>query len=206
MERLERNTIVTAALARLAEYNILLNREKCLFVATSTVFLGHRLSEKGIEPMEDKIKAIKSFRQPTSAEEVRSFLGLVNFTAKFIPNVATLSEPLRRLTKSTVPFEWGHVQREAFEKLKDAMMKPTFLGYATILRIVHRLSPMQAQSVWAQFWCNMMLMINRASFLSHTKASPIRKNDTLRLKRRHMLWYGQSNVTTTIYSADVSNW
>lgn len=126
-EQHDRN--LAAALARLAEYDILLNKEKCIFGTTSTVFLGHRLSEKGIEPTENKIEAIQSFRQPNSAEEVRSFLGLVNFTAKFIPNVATVTEPLRRLTKSAVPFEWGQEQADAFEQLKDAMMKPTILGY-----------------------------------------------------------------------------
>lgn len=125
----EHDRNLTAILARLTEFDILLNKEKCVFGTTNTVFLGHRLSEKGIEATEDKIQAIKSFRQPATSEEVRSFLGLVNFLAKFIPNLATLTEPLRQLMKSNVPFEWGPQQNNAFESLKECMMRPTILGY-----------------------------------------------------------------------------
>lgn len=100
-----------------------------VFGVSSVIFLGHRLSERGVEAAEDKVAAIKSFRRPSSPEEVRSFLGLVNFVAKFIPNVATLTEPLRQLTKSDVPFEWQQQHTKAFNDLRDSMTKPVILGY-----------------------------------------------------------------------------
>jgi len=50
------------------------------------------------------VKAVVDAREPTNAAEVRSFLGLVNFTARFIPDLATVSAPLRQLTKNGEPF------------------------------------------------------------------------------------------------------
>lgn len=83
-EQLER--CVKTVLDRFKEYNILLNHEKCIFSVEEIQFLGHVLSGKGISPANSKVVAIKQFRQPNSSEELRSFLGLVNFVGKFIPD------------------------------------------------------------------------------------------------------------------------
>lgn len=53
------------------------------------------------------LKAVADTRGPESASEVRSFLGLVNYSARFIPDLTMLTEPLRRLTKKGVEFQWG---------------------------------------------------------------------------------------------------
>ena len=50
------------------------------------------------------IEAVVQAKEPTNAEEVRSFLGLANFSARFIPNLASITEPLRELTRKDVPF------------------------------------------------------------------------------------------------------
>jgi len=57
--------------------------------------MGHVLSEKGISPAEEKVKAVFEAREPKSATEVRGFLGLVNFCARFFPDLAITTEPLR---------------------------------------------------------------------------------------------------------------
>lgn len=113
----------------LKEYNVMLNDSKCIFGATELVFLGHKLSAKGIAPTQSKIEAIKNFRIPSSSEEVRSFLGLVNFVGKFIPNLATVTEPLRVLTKKDTKFEWNDSQQVSFEKLKEHLTSELVLGY-----------------------------------------------------------------------------
>lgn len=78
---------------------------------------------------QSKIEAIKNFRIPSSSEEVRSFLGLVNFVGKFIPNLATVTEPLRVLTKKDMKFEWHDSQQSSFEKLKEHLTSELVLGY-----------------------------------------------------------------------------
>ena len=75
------------------------NRDKCQFKMSHLEFRGHILSVRGIGPADIKVKAVVDAREPTNAAEVRCFLGLVNFTARFIPDLATVSEPLRQLTR-----------------------------------------------------------------------------------------------------------
>ena len=82
--------------------------------------MGHLLSARGIGP-EAKIEAVTEARRPETASEIRSFLGLVNFCARFIPDMATLTEPLRRLTMQGVKFNWGAEHDDAFNTLKKKM-------------------------------------------------------------------------------------
>ena len=84
------------------------------FCMTQLIFMGHVLSAQGVSIEEAKVQAVKNARKPENAAEVRSFLGLVNFSAKFIPNLATISEPLRRLTRKSMPFSWQKEHSEAF--------------------------------------------------------------------------------------------
>ena len=77
----------------------------------------------------DKVKAVVEARVPESVSEVRSFLGLVNYSGRFIPDLATLSDPLRRLTKKDVEFQWGPEQAEGFQKLKNELARAEILEY-----------------------------------------------------------------------------
>lgn len=114
---------------RLREFKVTLNREKCQFAVPEIAFLGHILSSTGIRPMQSKVEAVKQFREPNSVEEVRSFLGLVNYVGKFIPNLATVDEPLRRLTQKDFTFHWNQEQQKAFDDLKNWLTSDLVLGY-----------------------------------------------------------------------------
>ena len=61
--------------------------------------------------------------------EVKSFLGLVTFSSRYIPDFSTVSEPLRRLLKTNEPFVWGEEQQESFDKLKSLLADADTLGY-----------------------------------------------------------------------------
>ena len=91
--------------------------------------MGHVLSARGIGPADVKVKAVVDAREPTNAAEVRSFLGLVNFTARFIPELATVSAPLRQLTKSGESFVGGPEQQQSFDELKKRLSSAETLGY-----------------------------------------------------------------------------
>ena len=67
------------------------------------------------------VEAVTAAREPQNAEEVRSFLGLVNLSASFISNLASIAEPLHRLTRKQTPFVWGTEQQGAFDALKDSL-------------------------------------------------------------------------------------
>jgi hypothetical protein len=84
-------------------------------------FMGHILSEHGIGVAESKVTATRDARRPQIVSEVKSFMGLVNFTIRFIPNLTTLGESLNRLMKKEQPFVWGKEQDAAFVKLKEVL-------------------------------------------------------------------------------------
>ena len=92
-------------------------------------FMGHVLSARGIGPADVRVKAVVDAREPRNAGEVRSFLGLVNFTARFIPNLSTVSAPLRQLTKNGEPFVWGPEQKKSFAEIKKRLASTETLGY-----------------------------------------------------------------------------
>ena len=106
---------------RLQDCGLTLNAEKCLFNMDRLVFMGMLLSETGIEPTEHRVKAVLEAGEPKSATDVRSFLGLANYSSRFISHFATLSEPLRRLTRKEIPFNFGPEQKKSFESLKQKM-------------------------------------------------------------------------------------
>ena len=97
-------------LQRLQERQLTVNSKKCLFRMSQLEFMGHVLSKNGIGAAQSKIEAVENTRRPTNAAEVRSFLGLVNYCGRFIPNLATTSEPLRRLMRQPCKWTWGSEQ------------------------------------------------------------------------------------------------
>lgn len=106
-----------------------LNWEKCAFGVSELDFLGHHISEAGISPSQTKVNAVSSFRPPTCESEVRSFLGLANYLNKFIPDLATVAEPLRNLTKKETKFEWSAAHETAFQTIKTRIASATTLGF-----------------------------------------------------------------------------
>ena len=88
---------------------------------TKPLFMGLMLTKKGIGPTEEKVKAVVGAREPQNASAVRSFLGLANYNAPFIPDFATVAEPLRKLTKRGVCFRFGDEQRRPFNELKSRL-------------------------------------------------------------------------------------
>ena len=100
-----------------------------MFNTDRLVFMGTLLSEKGIGPTTDRVKAVLEVEEPKSASDVRSFLGLANYSSQFIPHFATLSEPLRRLTRKETLFEFGPEKKKSFEFLKQKIAEACTLAY-----------------------------------------------------------------------------
>ena len=116
-------------LTRLKDRGLTLNKEKCVFHMPKLTFMGLVLSRQGIGPTEEKVKAVNEACEPQSVSEVKSFLGLFNFNARFIPDLATVGEPLRRPTKKGEPFVFGPEQQAAFAELKRRLTEAETLGY-----------------------------------------------------------------------------
>lgn len=76
-----------------------------------------------MEPTDEKIKAVNEAETPDNVNEVRSFLGLVNYFGRFINNLSTVEEPLRRLTRKNINWHWGSEQESSFQELKQETYK-----------------------------------------------------------------------------------
>ena len=125
----EHDKNLLAVLNRLRERGLTLNASKCQFRLPKLTFFGHDLSRNGVAPSEEKVAAVQNAKPPQNVAEVRSFLGLVQYSAKFLPNFAQVAEPLRRLTRKDQPFVWEEDQQLAFQKLKDLLTRAETLAY-----------------------------------------------------------------------------
>ena len=125
----EHNKNQHVVLQRLRESGLTLNGDKCQFRLPKLTFFGHELSKKGVAPSEEKIAAVVNARAPKNISEVRSFVQLVQYSAKFIPNFSQEAEPLRKLLRKGHVFVWGIAQQKAFERLKQLMSTSRALAY-----------------------------------------------------------------------------
>ena len=87
----DHDKVLKMVLKRLRDKGLVLNKKKCVFNCSTLKFMGHILSNKGIQIDEVKVKAVRDADPPKNAGEVLSFLGLVTFCAKFIKNYATIA-------------------------------------------------------------------------------------------------------------------
>jgi hypothetical protein len=109
------------------EHGLKLNLTKSKFFQKEINFLGHTIDANGLHKTDDKISAILNAPVPNDVQEVKSFLGLVNFYGKFCKNLATISNPLNDLTKKDVKFKWSRNCQEAFDKIKKEICSPRVL-------------------------------------------------------------------------------
>ena len=116
-------------LTRLQDKGLTLNREKCLFGVPELNFFGHKVSAAGISPDKTKVQAVQEARVPANVSELRSFLGLANFFARYIPHFATLAEPLRQLTRANTQWAWLPQHQSSFDKLKSALTSEQVMAH-----------------------------------------------------------------------------
>jgi hypothetical protein len=104
-------------LARCVEKGLVLNWEKCHFMVTSGIVLGHVVSSKGIEVDKAKVDLILNLPTPKTVRDVRSFLGHAGFYRRFIKDFSAISRPLCNLLLKESTFEWTESCEVAFKKL-----------------------------------------------------------------------------------------
>ena len=115
-------------LHRCIEKNLVLNWEKCHFMVSQGIVLGHIISEKGIEVDKAKVDLISKLPPPTNVKTVRQFLGHAGFYRRFIQDFSKIAKPLYKLLEKDATFEWDSECQQRFEELK------THLTTAPIVR------------------------------------------------------------------------
>lgn len=114
---------------RFRAHNLKIQLNKSEFLQKQVKFLGHTLTDKGLQPNEDKIKAVKNFPLPKTQKEIKSFLGLVGYYRKFIQDFAKLTKPLTKCLKKGSKINMSSEYIQAFEKCKEVLINAPILQY-----------------------------------------------------------------------------
>ena len=92
-------------------------------------YIGHTLNAKGVQPDSEKVRAIQDMPPPVDKKGVERLLGTINYLAKFIPNMSTITHPIWELLKSDNKFSWGEPQIKAFSEIKQVLSAAPVLAY-----------------------------------------------------------------------------
>lgn len=111
------------------EHNLKFNKFKCKFGLQEIAYMGHRITDKGVLPDLSKIEAIKNLQTPQNKKDIERLLGMVQYLARFIPNSSILTEPLRKLLKKDIEFQWNHEQEQALQQLKILIANSPVLNH-----------------------------------------------------------------------------
>lgn len=106
---------------RLRDAGLTAKPSKCQIGKSKIDCLGHCISGNGLEPNQDKISDIVDAKRPTTKRQIRSYLGMVGFYRRFIPQFSSIALPLTGLTKKNCPNkikEWTSQHENAFTELK----------------------------------------------------------------------------------------
>ena len=113
---------IETVLQRCQDNNLALNWEKCHFMVTERIVLGHKIYADGLEVDQAKIAIIKTLMPPTTIKGIRSFLGHAGFYRRFIKDFSKISRPLCRLLEKDANFDFDESCKSSFEEIKSRLI------------------------------------------------------------------------------------
>ncbi|KAI4903715.1 hypothetical protein NFI96_030773, partial [Prochilodus magdalenae] len=118
---------LSAVLRKINNAGLKLNVDKCQLCQTTLSFLGQKIGPEGLLPDDSHVAAILNAPSPSDPATLRSFLGLSAWYSKFVPNYATVVEPIRALLRKNCSFHWNKAAQAAFEQVKQLIVHSTAL-------------------------------------------------------------------------------
>ena len=116
-------------LTRARECGLTFNPDKAKLRHLSVPFIGHVLTDKGLAPDPEKTMAIVKMPTPTNVKSLQEFLGMVQYLAKFLPQLSKVTEPLRKLERKKAQWCWLPIHDKAVSKLKQMICEAPVLKY-----------------------------------------------------------------------------
>ncbi|KAL7292640.1 hypothetical protein TKK_0013767 [Trichogramma kaykai] len=130
----EHKTHLEIVFKRLQEYSLQLNLDKCEIGRERVDFLGYRVTSSWYKPLDDKVKALIEYPKPSNIEELRRFLGILNFYRSSIPHAAEMQAHLNKYLKDSRkkdkrPINWDDDASKAFETCRQSLVDVVSLAY-----------------------------------------------------------------------------
>jgi len=112
---------------RISENNVHIKLPKCDILKSSTVYLGFEYCGDGVRPVESSVESIKKAPAPTNLSQLRSWLGVVQYYHQYLPDLATVLNPLHRQLQKNVKWHWSSECKQAFKECKNQLTRETLL-------------------------------------------------------------------------------
>ena len=114
--------------SRLRDAKLKIKPSKCHLLRQSVHYLGHIISQRGVETDPDKVRVIAAWPAPTSCKELRQFLGLASYYRRFVKGFAQIASPLFKLTENNKKWQWEEDCNQAFLHLKNKLTSTPVLA------------------------------------------------------------------------------
>ncbi|KAL0934971.1 reverse transcriptase domain protein [Colletotrichum truncatum] len=118
---------VHQVLRKLQDAKLLVEPEKSKFHAKEVEFLGFTIAPGILKMSKDKIAAVRDWPTPQNVKDVQSFIGYVNYYRRFLEGYSDKNDPLTRLSKKDVPWQWEEEQEQAFNEIKQQVTSEPIL-------------------------------------------------------------------------------
>jgi transposase InsO family protein len=132
-----------AVFQKFRDFGLKLSPKKCQFFKEKVKYIGHIISEEGLEPDPEKISKVVDWPKPTNPAEIRQFLGFAGYYRKYVKDFAKIARPLNDLLAGTqdkvknkkkkqkidITWKWNEEHDRAFQHLKNLLTSPPILGY-----------------------------------------------------------------------------
>ncbi|UYV64780.1 K02A2.6-like, partial [Cordylochernes scorpioides] len=125
----EHNKKLKGILEKAKEKNIKFDLTKAQICLTKVRFLGHLISQNGIDPEPNKIDKLITFKRPEDKKSLQRIMGLYNYLGKFIPNLAASTSNIRGILRKNVVWHWGPKQDGEFDHIKECVRNAPSLAH-----------------------------------------------------------------------------
>ena len=116
---------------RANEIGLLLNPEKTYLFADEVEYLGYIFNQLGVIPRPEYIQKVLKFHPPKSKKEIQQYVAVLNYIARFIPNLAQYTQKIIKITHKDKAFAWSTEQQHAFDKIQSLVQKMPLLAHPT---------------------------------------------------------------------------
>lgn len=125
----EHDARLRIVLSKAQKSGLKLNKSKCQFGVREITYLGEKLSEAGVQPDPEKVKAIAEMPVPQDKNDLQRALGLVNYLGKFVPNLSANTKALRSLLENKTMWQWMPEHAKEWEWLKNSLIREPVLTF-----------------------------------------------------------------------------